>query len=400
MTFTELLTPTDVPAQWTRAVDADRVPQAVLLAGPAGSELLPLTLRLLQYLQCTDRRRGNNGFGESCQACEACRGSEGLVHPDVHFTFPVVGTGATSADQLPQWRAAVTANPYLSQGDWLRAQTTDNKQGNINREEVMRILHDVSLQRFTEGYKAVVVWGADFLGEESNRLLKVIEEPPARTCIFLVTHRPDRILPTIVSRCRVYRVPPPPAAAIARMLATRGAEAERAADLAHAAGGDLALALSSLDGGDGEDSGKTPTVAAWLRACFAGRGAGIVKAGHALAAQTREQQKHYLLRALRFVRELGVARAGTPRPLRLGPSDREVADKLSRLLDWRQLTALADELNGLVAAVERNANGKIAFVAASIRLHHILAQRSGDAPPSPRVPATAAAAQTPTGRAS
>ena len=392
-----LLTPSPVLRQWTDAVDGERVPQAVLLAGPEGAELLPLALKLVQYLQCTDRRPAAGagdtaGFGESCNACDACRASLRLANPDVHFTFPVVGSKVTSQDHLPAWREAVLANPYLSHGDWLRALTNDNKLGNVNRDEVMRILHDVSLQRFTDGHKVVVIWGADYLGDEANRLLKVIEEPPERTLIVLITNRVERILPTILSRCRVYRLPLAPTGAIARLLAERnpGLDPARAEAIAYAAGGDIGRALAEAQrAGAGEgDPDAGPDLAGWLRACFAGRGAGIVKAAAAIAALTRERQKYFLLRALRFVRELGVARAGTPTPLRLAPAEREVAVKLAGLLDWRQLADLAAELERLRAAVERNANGKIAFAASSVRIHRILA-RPAAAPAPAAAPGSA-----------
>ena len=372
--FSSLVTPTDIPRQWTAAVDRERVPQAVLLSGAAGSELLPLSLKLVGYAQCSDRRLDvETGFGESCGACEACRSHARLTHPDVHFTFPVVGTGNTSADLLPRWREEVLANPYLGQGAWLRAQTADNKQGNINRDEVMRILHDVSLQRFTSGYKVVLVWGADYLGDEANRLLKVIEEPPERTLIVLVTERLERILPTIVSRCRVYRVPPPPAEGIARLLTERGVAPARATELAYASGGDIGLAVASAEDDADEGGGGAPGIVDWLRACFTGSGVAITQSAARLSKLTREQQKHFLQQALRFVRELGVARAGEPLPLRLSPRDREVAVKLSALTDWPQLAALGEELDALLTSVERNANPKIAFTAAAVRIHRILA---------------------------
>jgi len=154
LSFQSLLTPTSIPAQWTAAVDDDRVPQAVLLAGSTGAEILPLALELIAYLQCEHRVPSQEGgFGDSCGTCSSCRSHAKLTHPDVHFTFPVIGTGITSAKMLPQWREEILANPYLDHSAWLRAQTKDNKQGNINRDEVMRILHDVSLQRFTDGIK-------------------------------------------------------------------------------------------------------------------------------------------------------------------------------------------------------------------------------------------------------
>ncbi|MFK8055378.1 MAG: ATP-binding protein [Saprospiraceae bacterium] len=383
MSFNTLLTSTSIPAQWTAAVDSERVPQAVLLAGSTGAEILPLALKLVEYLQCSDRKPGvEGGFGESCGICDSCRSHKKLTHPDVHFTFPVVGTGVTSANMLPQWREEILANPYLDHSAWLRAQTKDNKQGNINRDEVMRILHDVSLQRFTDGYKVVMIWGAEYLGDESNRLLKVIEEPPAKTLILLLTTRFERILPTITSRCRIYRLPPAPTAGIANLLEQRGLDHDRALQLAYAADGDIGRAIASAAH---QATEQTVDLATWLRECFAGKGAPITQSAVKLATLTREEQKHFLLNALRFVRELGVACAGTPQPLRLAPSDAQVANKLAALVTWPQLTALADELNRLLAAVERNANGKIAFAATSIRIHHILTRQHSEPKPVRRV---------------
>lgn len=373
MRLASLITASELPQQWAATVDAQRVPGAVLLTGPEGAELLPLALALVAYLQCTDRQDTADGARDSCGKCDACRQGATLANPDVQFTFPVVGSKETAGDHMAQWREEVLANPYLSHAEWLRAQTNDNKQGNIAKAEVMRILHHLSLARFTKGFKVVVVWGADYLMEESNRLLKAIEEPPADTLILLVTTRAERILPTISSRCRVLRLPLPPNDLLADALVARGTPAAEAATVAYTSGGHIGHAFLEAarlaEGGAAEVD-----LAGWLRSCFAGKGAPIVQAAAQLAKLTREQQKAFLRRALRFVRELGVARAGEPRPLKLNPQETSVARKLAALADWPQLTALAQELERLLVAVERNANGKIAFAAASIRIHYILAQ--------------------------
>ena len=372
MRLASLITPSDIPQQWAATVDAERVPGAVLLQGPDGAELLPMALALVAYLQCTNRRDTDAGDRDSCGECDACRQGATLANPDVQFSFPVVGSKETAGDHMSQWRDEVLANPYLSHSEWLRAQTSDNKQGNINKAEVMRILHHLSLARFTKGFKVVVVWGADYLMEESNRLLKAIEEPPADTLILLVTSRAERILPTISSRCRVLRLPLPPNDLLAEALVARGTPAAEAASIAYTSGGHIGHAF--LEAARRAEGGAVELdLAGWLRSCFAGKGAPIVQTATALAGLTREQQKAFLRRALRFVRELGVARAGEPRPLQLSPQEANVARKLAALADWPQLAALAQELEQLLVAVERNANGKIAFAAASIRIHRILA---------------------------
>ncbi len=384
MHFRQLITPGPIAQQWAHSVDAEQVPGAVLLTGPEGAELLPLALAMVGYLQCTDRQDSDAGRA-ACGACEACRQNTALGHPDVLYTFPVINvggsgaSGTTSGEFLTKWREEVLANPYLSHNEWLEAQTSDNKSGNINTAEVSRILHHLSLARFTNGFKVVLIWGADYLAEESNRLLKAIEEPPESTLILLLTTRFERILPTITSRCRILRLPLAPIPAIAEALQGRGLDEETAQQIAYASGGQLSQAISEATR-LAEGGAAGPDLPGWLRDCYVGKGAPIVKAATEMASLTREQQKHFLHRALRFVRELGVVRAGTPRPLMLAPAEAAVAHKLASLTDWPQLTALAEELERLLVAVERNANGKIAFTATSIRIHHILA-RPADAPP-------------------
>ena len=378
MRFSQLITSSELPQQWVQRVDGDRVPGAILLSGPQGAELLPFARSFIAYLQCENRRPATATTpADSCGECLACRQVGQLAHPDVLFSFPVIGTGATGADFMAKWRSEVLTNPYLSQSDWLQAQTNDNKQGNLNRDEVMRILHHLSMTRFTSGHKVVVIWGADYLGEESNRLLKAIEEPPANTLILLITTRFERILPTITSRCQLLRLNLPADEEVTASLVARGLAPSQAEAIAYTAGGDLAQAFVQAKLFDAEGS-DGPDLAGWLRDCFVGKGAAIVQTSTALAALTREQQKHFLLRALNFTRELGVVAAGTPRPLKLATAERAVATRLASIISWPQLTAMAAELETLLQAVERNANGKIAFTASSIRLHHILASHSQD----------------------
>ncbi len=374
--FSQLISSSPIPEQWAQRVDQGRVPGALLLSGPEGAELLPTALAMISYLQCENRLAASAAApADSCGVCEACRQNLQLGHPDVLYSFPVVGTGATAADFMTKWRKEVLAEPNLSHSNWLQAQTNDNKQGNINRDESMRILHHLALARFSNGHKVVLIWGADYLGDESNRLLKAIEEPPADTVILLVTSRFDRILPTITSRCQSLRLPLPKIEEVSAALVAQGSPPEQALSIAYAVGGNIGQARAEARL-LGEQATPGPDVAAWLRDCFAGKGVAIVKAAAAMATLTREQQKHFIVRALRFTRELGVAAAGTPRPLMLNAADAVVATKLASLVDWSQIAELASELDHLLLSVERNANGKIAFTASSIRLHQILARRT------------------------
>ena len=64
---------------------AERVPHALMILGPEGNGNLLLALALAQYIQCENKQEN-----DSCGACSSCSKNQKFVHPDLHFTFPVV----------------------------------------------------------------------------------------------------------------------------------------------------------------------------------------------------------------------------------------------------------------------------------------------------------------------
>jgi len=206
---------------------------------------LPAALSIATLLLCEDRQ-GEAG-DTACGRCRACRKTAGYVHPDLHFAFPTVGTRMTSDAFLPQWRTALKESPYLEANDWLQRIGAENKQGNITREECGNILKKLSLKIFEGRYKIMVIWLPEYLGNEGNRLLKVIEEPPERTIFLLVTERIELILNTILSRCQLTKLAPAAAPEMSAALEARGIAADRAAAAARLADGNYNLATALAD---------------------------------------------------------------------------------------------------------------------------------------------------------
>ena len=134
-----------------------------------------------------------------------------LVHPDIHFSYPVItkkaGEKPISTDFITEWREFVATNPYGNVYDWLQFIGAENKQGNITADECNDIIRKLSLKSFESEYKILIMWMPEFLGKEGNKLLKLIEEPPPNTLFILVAENEDLILPTIVSRCQLVKIP-------------------------------------------------------------------------------------------------------------------------------------------------------------------------------------------------
>jgi DNA polymerase-3 subunit delta' len=171
-------------------VDAGKVPHAILLHEEDGGGAVPLALKFLEHL-----------FGEQ----EGGKISK-LIHPDVQFVFPTV---SSSKACLPAWRSLVLEHPRFRQEDLTAALGIEGKSALISVAEAKEILATLSLSALEGGWRAVLMYLPEKMNAEAaNRLLKMVEEPPAMTQFVFVTHAPEKVLPTITSRCQRYRVMP------------------------------------------------------------------------------------------------------------------------------------------------------------------------------------------------
>ena len=357
-----------------RMAAADRLPHANMVLAPPGSGGLPAALAVARLLLCEDRQ-GVEG-DTACGRCRACRKVAGFVHPDLHFAFPTVGSKVTSDQFLPQWREALRDAPYLEANDWLQRIGAENKQGNINRDNCALILRKLNLKIFEGRYKIMLIWLPEYLGNEGNRLLKMIEEPPENTIFLLVAERLDLILTTILSRCQLTKLLPPTNEEIAGGLMRRGLPEVRATAAARLADGNYNVALALADS-EADEHG--PRLLDWMRACFQGSPARLVAWTDDFAKLGRETQKHFLRYCLHYWREFLVLSAtGSERGVRLPPAELNSATKMLPLIDADQLADITGILSDCAEHIERNANPRILFLDAGIRIHQTLRHRAPD----------------------
>ncbi len=353
-----------------RLADEQRLPHALMLVGGEGSGHLPLALALARYLLCAAPRGG-----EPCEQCLQCRHSSRYAHPDLHFSFPTVGAKATSQVFYPQWREALLENPYLNVHQWLMRLGAENRQGNITRDECVAIVKKLSLKTYEARYKILLMWRPEYLGKEGNRLLKLIEEPPAHTLFLFVAENPDLILGTILSRCQIVRLQPLSDEQIAHALQQRlELPAEQALAFAQIADGNYnkALELATTT-----EQPHTQTFVDWLRKCYARQGHALVEWCSEAARWGREAQKNFLHYGLHFWRELLMWHlCGEKATLRLLPPEQQVARKMGRVLGPRQIEAIAKLFDEAIFHIERNANPKILFMDLSIQLGQLMRQPS------------------------
>ena len=201
MQFKEVIGQQKVKDYLLKSAQSDQVSHAQLFLGPEGCGNLALAIAYAQYLQCR-----NKGATDACGKCSSCIKANKLIHPDIHFSYPTVGSKAKSTDFLKEWRDAVEQQPYMNVYQWLQHIKAENKQGNITREECEAIIRKLSLRAYESTYKVLIVWMPEYLGKEGNRLLKLIEEPPVNTVFLLVAENANLILNTILSRTQQLRI--------------------------------------------------------------------------------------------------------------------------------------------------------------------------------------------------
>jgi DNA polymerase-3 subunit delta' len=371
MQFQEVIGQETVKAELKKLVLSGRMPHAILLAGSPGSGNLALALALSQYLLCTHRTPD-----DACGSCPGCQKAAKLIHPDLHFTMPSVGSKATSDEFMPAWRLAMAENPYLNVYQWLQKIGEEGKQGNITKDECVNIVRKLSLKCFEGAYKIMVIWMPEYLGNEGNRLLKILEEPPESTIFVLVAEDLDKILPTILSRSQILKVSALNDEEITQALQQRsGLAPTRALSVAHLADGNFNEALQIVELSQKEEeanAGRSGMFLEWMRKCYAGNGVEMAKWVEGFAGIGRENQKFFLQYGLHFMREFLQQSSTEGMRLRLLPEELETARRMSKVIGFEQVEKITRLFSDCAYHVERNANPKILFLDASIRLHRIL----------------------------
>lgn len=202
MRFADIAGNEDVVRALAGMVDSGKIPHAIMLHEDDGGGAFPIVQAFLQYVYCKNR-----ADGDSCGACPSCGKVGKLIHPDVHYIYPV-NTGS-STDFVTQWRELVQGNPSFTENELGDALGIEGKSAMIKVEEAKKVLDVLSLYALERGYRALVIYLPEKMNREAaNRLLKAVEEPPEKTLFLMITHAPDNVLPTISSRCLRLRVMP------------------------------------------------------------------------------------------------------------------------------------------------------------------------------------------------
>jgi DNA polymerase-3 subunit delta' len=406
MQFSDIIGQQEVKQHLIDMVQNNRLSHALLFLGKEGSGALPLALAFAQYITCTskpsEKGLGPSLFGEpepptsngkpqsdSCGVCPACQKAHQLVHPDIHFSYPTVtkkaGEKPIATDFITEWREFIKLNPYGNLFDWIEMiKEKENSQGKITARECDEIIKKLSLKSFESEYKILVLWMPEELDKEGNKLLKIIEEPPPNTLFILVAENEELVLPTIVSRCQLVKIPALETKDIEEALVSRNkTEPAIARQVASVSEGNYREALQLVQ--HAEEDWQS-LLREWLNAVLKTGPVAQTKWVEEISSLGREKQKqflryfnHLLEQAIKLrVAPLNPPVGGTLEPQRtwnalsILDAEKDFALRLNKIAGIEQQQAIIEVLDRASYYIERNAHGKMLFHALTIKLYHII----------------------------
>ena len=386
MKFSEIIGQEPLKQRLRHTVAENRVSHAQLFLGTEGSGKLAMALAYAQYINCRKRTPL-----DSCGECPSCKKYTKLIHPDLHFIYPVnstkavTGTRILSIDFIALWREFLQKNKYyVSLQEWYDKIGIEKKQGLINAEDADTINRTLAYKAYEAEYKVMIIWMVEKMNITSaNKLLKNLEEPPDKTLFILISENQEQIIATILSRTQLINFPALKDADIQQSL-ERDFQLEQAeaSKIARLADGNYtaALMLAGLTGSgvislDAEQE-RFIVFREWMRRCFtfASNLKDYEKFQETLPKLvgdgSREKQKELLAYGLEMFRVCLQYNVGNTHLVKLSGEELEFVKNFSPYIHPRNINRFDEEFNRAIFHIERNAHAQIVFT----DLSHLIAR--------------------------
>jgi len=367
MFFKDIIGQKEIKQQLIQSVKDGYIPHARLLSGPEGVGKIALALAYARYLSCTNRKED-----DACGVCPSCVKYNKLSHPDLHFVFPIIKNDKKKKevcdDYLTEWRTFVGQNPYFNLNLWLNYIGAENSQGLIYAKESDEIIRKLNLKAYESAYKIMIVWLPEKMHEAcSNKLLKMIEEPPLYTVFLLVSENPDGVIGTIQSRTQ--RLPVSlilPEDMNNALLSKVPNDLERS-NLVHLANGNYLKALEII-----ETSAETKQYFEMFKTIMRNAWRRDVKnmkaEAETFAGLGRERQKYFLSYSQNLVRENFLYRFNLPEITYLNPEEAGFSVNFSPYITEQNVEGLMEELALAEKHIESNVNPRMVFFDLSMKI--------------------------------
>ena len=340
MYFKDIIGQEEVKERLRQSTRTGIVPHAQLFTEQGGAGAFPLALAYARYLNCTNRTET-----DACGRCPSCLKYDELAHPDLHFVFPIVAKKEKKKevcdDYLSEWRGFLKEHPYFNMDEWLDYIEAGNSQAIIYSKESDEIIHKLSLKIYEAEYRILMVWLPEKLHPTcANKLLKIIEEPPMKTVILMVSETPDLIL---------------------------GLSPDDAKHVAHLSSGSFIKAMEAISLGE-ENKFFLEQFKAMMRNSWARNVKGMKAMADVMAGIGRERQKNFLSYCQHLIRENFMYRFQSPELNYMNLDEASFSVKFSPFVNERNVIDLMEELAKAERHITQNVNAKMVFFDLSLRI--------------------------------
>jgi len=357
---------------FVKSVNENRISHAQLFVGPEGTGKLALALAYAQFISCVNKQPH-----DSCGTCSSCIKYNKLAHPDLHFVFPVSkgksSSSPVSDNYIVKFREKFLEDSFFTLNDWYAHLGVENSQGMIYANESGEIIRKLSLKTYESEYKIMIIWLPEKMhASAANKLLKLLEEPPAKTLFFLVSEDPDKIIRTILSRTQILKVPAIDNESLTKAISEKyELESTELENLIRLAAGSYKKAEVLINNSD-ENKYNFEAFVNLMRFCYARQVLEMMDWSEKLAAIGRERQKSFLNYALRMIRENFILNLRQPNMVFLNGEEMNFAQRFSPFINETNVWIIAEELSKAYSDIERNGSAKIIFQDLSLKLIKLL----------------------------
>ena len=339
-----------------------KIPHANLLVGSDGGAQMALAFSLASSFLCNSPVNGI-----ACGKCSSCNKAQQMIHPDIHFSYPLNSSTETAESKIEDFRELMLQNKYAALGDWVDSLAAENSVLNIHAKECSRIERVLSMKSFEGKGKVLIIWLPEYLGNEGNKLLKTIEEPEEGTRIILATFDLAAILPTIVSRCRVFRVSDPSIEQLSRFLVESYQVGEQAAlNAAAISEGNINDAIKNVK--NIKDFSIGDDFLEWLRLAFVGDPKGSMEFVEAFTKTGGKEKLRSLFRFGIFYFNQVLRSRYKGDFIRLNDNFSGSVEKMTGMLYIDDVEKIVKELEEFLYFIDRFANNKILLTKATLSI--------------------------------
>jgi len=344
MKFSEIAGYGELKHRLIQTVRDQRVSHAQLFYGPSDSSKLALAIAYAQFINCTGKNGKETEQGkepDSCGVCPSCVQYQKLVHPDLHFIFPVASTkkvtkNVQSRTFIPQWREFLLETRF-SAGllSWYEFIGIENKQGFINKDDCNEIIATLSYKSYESDYKVMIIWMPERIyPTAAPKILKILEEPPEKTLFLLVSEEPDQIISTILSRTLMVKVP----------------------------------RCASAGGGSEEDAVHFVSFREWMRNCFAPKIPQLIGFSTEISRTGREKQKSFLNYALKIIGDCAAFNYRQQLPSGISEDEKTFIRNFAPFIPFDKFEEFYRLFNDAIYHIERNAHAPTLFLDLSLKI--------------------------------